>query len=170
MYNRLLLVKFHCTYVRTCLGTHAGLMTAVMENNTTHLTELVVRAVKEDYIDEIRMLRGSMQWQMVKRLAIMHRSLAEFCNDQVERRDVTFVPSVATMVWYDPRIIRIVGRFLGTHPIDLGLLGEVRPTRMLVWICAYMCPGRRTLIYTCVCVFMDIIYIYVYVFIVSTWL
>ena len=99
-------------------------MSAAGEGDMERLTEIVVRAVKEKRVDEMRMLRD-MQWQVVSGLAIMQRSLTEFCNDNAKRRDVPFAPSAATILWYDPRIVRRVGRFLGIPVIDLRLLEEV---------------------------------------------
>ncbi len=106
-------------------------MDAAEEGDTSHLTELFVCAVKEHRINEIRILRD-MQWQMVNSLAIMHRSLTELCNHQANRRDVPFIPSAVTIFWYDPRMVRGASRFLGTPPIDLGRLEEVRPGYPLV--------------------------------------
>ncbi len=99
-------------------------MLAAIAGVMTHLVEIVIRAVKEDRMDEIRMMRD-MQWQVVSGMAIMHRSLIEFYNDQVKRRDVPFVPCTADIVWHNPMIIRRVGRFVGIPDIDLGLLAEV---------------------------------------------
>ena len=103
----------------------AWIKVAAVEGDVDHLTEIVVRAVKEKRFDGIRMLRD-MQWRVVSGLAIAQRSLVEFCNEQAKRRHVPFVPSKATIFWYDPMIIRRVGRFLGIPAIGLGLLEEVR--------------------------------------------
>ncbi len=124
-----------------------------MEGDRTHLTEIVIRAVKEDRMDEIRVLRD-MQWQVVSGLAIMQRSLAEFCNQQVKRRDVAFVPSAATIVWFNCRILRRVGRFLGIPAIDLGLLEEVRQRRFFLSVRVSVIPSCMLYVYVYVWVFM----------------
>jgi hypothetical protein len=139
-------------YIYTRLFVQAGKMVAAMEGDTTQLTEIVIRAVKEDRMDEIREMR-EMQWQAVRYLAIMQRSLAEFCNDQPNRpnrRGVAFVPSSATIFWYNPRIILRVGTFLGIPAIDLSLLEEVRQLWPL-FLCAHIHSFRSCLsVFECV--------------------